>query len=445
MARRLAEAGFRAWLVGGAVRDLARGAVPAELDMVSAATPEEVEQLFPRTVGVGRAFGIVRVLLDGPTGDPVGDPGDDDWVREVELATFRSEEGYSDARRPDAVHYSSSVEVDAARRDFTVNALFLDPLTDELLDPTGGLEDLEAGILRTVGDAPSRFREDGLRLLRMARFQAALGLELAPGLMDAARVAADALRGVSPERVLQELERTFEGPGSPGALATLQATGVLTRVLPGWGRADRAPFERRLAAARALPQPPGALCGLALLLEADPLGPGGEEALVTDLDRARALRCSRARLTALGRVWRLRRELPDLARREVLPSRRTRALREPHWEEAFSLALAWSGAGAAGAPPEDLLELRTWRRTRTEEELSPEPLVSSSDLADLGVARGPRWGELLEEAETLQLDGELATREQARAWLAGRARARLPGDGPDQEGGKTRRSPKERG
>jgi tRNA nucleotidyltransferase/poly(A) polymerase len=199
VAERLAGAGHRVWLVGGAVRDLALGRQPKDLDLASAAVPEEVERLFDRTVSVGREFGTVLVLAGG---------------RELQHTTFRSESGYADRRHPDRVAYGSSLEGDARRRDFTCNALYLDPLADEFRDPEGGLEDLRAGRLCAVGDAAERFREDGLRLIRMARFAARLDLEPAPELVAAARAEAGALEGVSPERTLGELERIFSGPRS---------------------------------------------------------------------------------------------------------------------------------------------------------------------------------------------------------------------------------------
>ena len=139
---RLAEGGHRGWIVGGAVRDLVLERPLVDLDLVSDALPDAVEGLFERTVSVGKSFGVVVVVMDG---------------QEVEVATFRKERGYSDRRRPDEVEYALDPEVDARRRDFTCNALYLDPLTGEVRDPEGGLADLTSGRLRAVGDAGGRF------------------------------------------------------------------------------------------------------------------------------------------------------------------------------------------------------------------------------------------------------------------------------------------------
>src|SRR5262245_13356451 len=149
----LARAGRRGWLVGGAVRGLALGVEPRDADLATAATPDEIERLFPRTYAVGKAFGTV-VVHSG--------------AADVQVTTFRTESAYKDARRPDEVRFGTSLEEDAARRDFTCNALYLDPLSDEFRDPTGGLDDLELRRLRCVGDPARRFAEDGLRLLRLA-------------------------------------------------------------------------------------------------------------------------------------------------------------------------------------------------------------------------------------------------------------------------------------
>jgi len=406
VAERLGGAGFRAWVVGGAVRDLALERTPVEIDMVSSARPEQVEGLFARTIPVGRAFGIVLVIFEGC---------------EIELATLRTEGTYSDGRRPDEVHYGSSVEEDAARRDFTFNALYLDPLTGELSDPTGGLEDLGQGILRTVGDPLKRFGEDGLRLLRMARFQAGLDLEPAPGMAEAARRSAEALRGVSVERVHHELTRIFDGPRCTAALRTLDRARLLERALPDWAKTSAVPLEPRLVALDALASPPGELAGWAVLLESHPLSAPDATRLQTDLERARALRLSRRMLKALEHAWRLRRQVVQLSEPGARRSDRVLALRDEGWQLGIRLALAW--AKVAEDPTRALEHLEAWRTGLSPAALEPEPLLKSTDLDRAEIPRGPLWGRLLSEVERLQLDGLLDERGDALAWLDRRARA----------------------
>jgi len=387
---RLREAGRRAWIVGGAPRDLCLGRSPGEIDVASAARPDEVEALFERTVDVGRPFGTVLVPVGG---------------LHVQHTTFRSESGYSDARRPDLVRFGETVEGDSGRRDFTCNALYLDPLTDELLDPQGGLEDLRAQRLRCVGEAEERFREDGLRLLRLARFAASLGLEPEAATLAAAQRCADALRGVSMERVLEELRRILSTPRSARAVGLLAECGLLTRAIPG-ARAG-AP-----ALLRALPDPPGLGLGLAALLEGAPEG-------------LAALRASRAERRAVEEIWRRAAEIEALPGAAGPRSRRVRILRASGAAEA--LALLRAGGRARGC----LEALAREREELGPSGLWPEPLLQADDLDRAGIVKGPRWGEILEQAEALQLDGALAGREQALRWLGARA----------QEGGNTPRRP----
>src|SRR3989440_9575948 len=157
--RRLREAGYEALWAGGCVRDELLGLIPGDYDVATSARPEEVSRLFRRTVAVGVSFGVVQVL--GPRRDA--------GPLSVEVATFRSDAGYSDGRHPDAVVFSSARE-DALRRDFTINGMFFDPLENKLIDYVGGQEDLRQKILRAIGDPAARFAEDKLRLLRAARF-----------------------------------------------------------------------------------------------------------------------------------------------------------------------------------------------------------------------------------------------------------------------------------
>ena len=175
LCRRLEEAGHRGWVVGGCVRDVLLGelrdlqstdAIRNDWDIATDARPEEVMKLFRRVVPTGIKHGTVTVLLD-----------DDGY----EVTTLRGETSYSDGRRPDSVYFVDDIKDDLARRDFTINAIAYDPLADRLIDPFGGLRDLEAGVLRAVGDAGERFAEDGLRVLRAARFVATLEVELELG------------------------------------------------------------------------------------------------------------------------------------------------------------------------------------------------------------------------------------------------------------------------
>ncbi|UKI32343.1 MAG: CCA tRNA nucleotidyltransferase [Lentisphaeria bacterium] len=184
--RRLKAAGFEAGLVGGSVRDLLLGHVPADFDLVTTAVPEQLAKLFPGSRSVGASFGVSLI-----------DAGE----FRFEAATAREERNYLDGRHPELVRYTDSLEYDMKRRDFTVNALWYDPVSEEVCDCVGGVTDLERGILRTVGAPEERFREDYLRMLRAVRFAARLGLEPAPGTRRAISDLAPLAAELAPERI----------------------------------------------------------------------------------------------------------------------------------------------------------------------------------------------------------------------------------------------------
>ena len=213
IARRLHAEGFAALLAGGCVRDLLLGVAPQDYDVATAAEPERVMEIFPQSYGVGAHFGVVLVA-DEIDGERVV----------TEVATFRSDGSYSDGRRPDEVRYTTSAAEDAARRDFTINGLFLDVeraaeernLRAAVMDTVGGLADLDAGLVRAIGDPARRFAEDHLRLLRGVRFAARLGFDLDATTLAAMRAMAHMLGRVSRERVRDELTRMLtEGAARP--------------------------------------------------------------------------------------------------------------------------------------------------------------------------------------------------------------------------------------
>jgi len=170
--QQLRQAGYSAYLVGGCVRDLLLGREPGDWDITTSATPQDVMRLFPETYAVGAQFGVVLIPIRRDT--PEG--GKDNYS--IEVATYRSDGIYSDGRHPDQVQFSKEASTDVQRRDFTINGLLLDPVSGEVLDYVGGHEDLQRGIIRTIGDARQRFMEDKLRMLRAVRFTARFGYSI---------------------------------------------------------------------------------------------------------------------------------------------------------------------------------------------------------------------------------------------------------------------------
>ena len=213
----LRRAGHQAWLVGGCVRDLLLGIPPKDFDVVTDARPERIIELFPNSGLVGAHFGVVLVRRNGAS---------------VETATFRSDCDYADGRRPTGVRFETDPRRDALRRDFTVNALMMDPDSGQVLDYAGGREDLTRRSIRAIGDPDARFREDHLRQLRAIRFAARLGFEIEPATFDAIRRNHAAIRRVSAERIRDELVRILTEGGARRGFEMLDATGLLQDVLP---------------------------------------------------------------------------------------------------------------------------------------------------------------------------------------------------------------------
>lgn len=404
VARVLEGAGHRAWLVGGAVRDLMLGQSVGDLDMVSKALPDEVVELFPRSREVGRSFGIVQVEAAGQ------------WI---ELATFRLERGYSDGRRPDEIQYTESLEKDAGRRDFTCNALYWDPLAMELRDPKGGVADLEKRQLGCVGDAKGRFEEDGLRLLRMARFLARLDLKPAAGLFEAAASSRDSLRGVSGERVLEELRRMAEGPRSQVAMGALASSKLLGLAITVGKEEQLSDEPLRLAAWERLSAASAAPCGLelALLLSIflDP-SPGqvlGEADIRSTAKSAfRLLRASSTLSQQVTDLWHLRSYFANHPKQD---SESIRAFRGPHGPLAVELVRTWNGLqGKQQAGVETLL---AWLSDLPGSRVWPDFLPTGQQLMERGVPAGPRMGELLRAVEDAALMGVVKDQASAVEWV----------------------------
>lgn len=210
----LGDAGFKAYLAGGCVRDSLLGRVPNDFDVASDARPDEVEQLFDKTISVGKAFGVIIVQMG---------------ESQIEVTRFRADRDYKDGRHPSSIEFSSEKE-DALRRDFTINALFMDPFTHKIVDYVDGVKDIKSKQIRTVGDPQERFSEDGLRILRAFRFCSQLGFEIEKETLDACRKNRKNLNNVSVERVKEELRKLVFGENSINAFLLLVKNKVLEQL-----------------------------------------------------------------------------------------------------------------------------------------------------------------------------------------------------------------------
>src|SRR3989440_9374898 len=216
IAARLREAAHIAYFAGGCVRDIIRGVTPKDFDIATNARPEEVQKLFPRTYAVGAHFGVI-VVVEGDF--------------QFEVATFRSDDAYVDGRHPSAVHFSSPEE-DAKRRDFTINGMFYDPVAEKVIDFVGGRADVEARLVRAIGDPAQRFTEDRLRMLRAVRFATALDYKIDNQTWDALVANAASINEISAERIREELVRIFLSPQRVRGWELLDQSGLMRSVLP---------------------------------------------------------------------------------------------------------------------------------------------------------------------------------------------------------------------
>ncbi len=405
---RLQGAGFRALWAGGCVRDLILGEEPADFDVATDATPEQVSGLFRRTVLVGVSYGVVRV--QGPP-----------RAGEVEVATFRSDGAYLDGRRPESVTFSTP-EADAARRDFTINGMFLNPIDGELLDFVGGRADLDAKVLRAIGDPAERFAEDKLRLLRAARFASRFGLNVDPATRAAIVAMAGEVTVVAAERIAQELRKMLVHPSRAVGMALAADLGLVAAILPDLealrgrasgeaGRDVPDPWHHTLAVLDALPSGLSfPLAFAALLLEAGE-GPG-EASRVADRV-ARGLKLANAERERA--VWLVAHHREPAGARSLRVSSRKRLLAQAGVGELLTLARA--EAIASGKTADAVEDCETYRRTEPEGPMSPPPLLNGHDLSALGLRPGPGFKTLLDEVYDAQLDGDVRDKTEALEWV----------------------------
>jgi poly(A) polymerase len=425
--RRLRRAGFPAFWVGGCVRDYLLGRKPGDYDIVTSALPEEVEQLFKRTVPVGRKFGVMVVIESG---------------RQFQVATFRAEADYQDGRHPERVAFGDA-EADARRRDFTVNGLFYDPVRSELLDWVGGEADLRSKIIRTIGSPVERFAEDHLRLLRAVRFAAQLDFSIEAATFDALKANAAKIKTISAERVREELVKLFRPPHAPRGLDLLRQSGLLEQVLPEIAATitcEQSPdfhpegtvFNHLRLMLQLLPPDPDPSLPWAVLLHdvAKPVTAStdpktgsthfyGHEKIGADmaaeiLDR---LRFPRKQIEEIVKAVRYHMQFSDVM--EMRKSTLRRLLMRP----TFPLELELHRLDCLGSHSRldiyDFLVVQA-KELEHQPQIRP-PLLKGDDLIALGMKPGPALGALLAEIRERQLQDELKTKVEARQW----ARRRL--------------------
>jgi tRNA nucleotidyltransferase/poly(A) polymerase len=419
---RLRAKGFEALYAGGCVRDKLLGQEPHDYDVATDAKPEQVESLFPRTVPVGAQFGVILVLEQGA---------------EIQVATFRGDGAYLDGRHPETVVYTDA-EGDARRRDFTVNGLFLDPLENRILDFVEGAKDLEARILRAIGNPSERFAEDKLRMLRAVRFATTLGFTIDPPTWEAVKRHAPEIHAVSTERIREELVKILLSPNRLRGFDLLDEGGLLGEILP------------EMDALKGCDQPPDfhpegdvfVHTRLMLsLLKPDASLPLVLSVLFHDLgkpatrmvDETGRIRFNghegvseRMSLTILQRL-RFPNEVIDAVLPAVrlhmsfkdVPNMRVATLKRMMARPTFEDELELHRVDCLGSHGmlDNHATLIAKREEFGREPLIPEPLVTGHDLIGLGWKPGKKFADVLQAVQTRQLEGTLASREEALAWI----------------------------
>ena len=417
--------GYQAFLVGGCVRDLLLGREPADYDVTTDATPDQVIGLFPENVAVGAQFGVVLIPQE---------------ELKVEVATFRSDIGYSDGRHPDRVSFSKTAEEDVQRRDFTINGLLMRHDTGEVLDYVGGQADLRAKVIRAIGDPDRRFTEDKLRMLRAVRFAARFGFEIESDTLRAIRRHVEEIRQVSPERLRDELTKMLTEGAARRAFELLDETGLLQQVLP------------EIAAMKGVEQPPqfhpegDVWIHTRLMLEALLAGVSPTLAwgvLLHDVGKPPTFKSASEtgdRIRFDGHVDVGVRMAEEICRRlrfsnedteqilalvdnhmrfkdveSMRASTLKRFVRLAHFDEHLALHRVDCLSSHGNLDSHDLV-----RRFITEtppEQVRPERLMTGDDLQAMGFRPGPVFSQILGSLEDAQLEGQVKTREEAAQFV----------------------------
>ena len=424
VAARLRGRGHRALLAGGCVRDSLLGRPPKDYDIATDAPPGEVAALFPGSQLVGAHFGVVLVR---------------DGADQVEIATFRSDHAYSDGRHPDRVRFETDPRQDVVRRDFTINGLLMDPETGEVFDFVGGRDDLNARVVRAIGDPAERFAEDHLRMLRAVRFAARLGFAIESGTLAAIRSLRRRVSNVSAERVRDELNLILTEGGARRGLELLDESGLLSELLP------------EVAAMKGVAQPPefhpeGDVWTHTLLMLERLVAPAAALAwgvLLHDVGKPPTFRVGSDRIRFDGHVEagveiaqrilaRLRFSNEDTTRivalvenhmrfgavQKMRESTLKKFLRLPYFEEHRELHRVDCLSSHRNLDNYDFVGQKLTELPP--EQLRPKRLLTGHDLMAAGYAPGPAMGRMLEAVEDAQLEGTVRTRDEALAFIEAR-------------------------
>ncbi len=433
--RTLRSKGYQAYFVGGCVRDILLHREPADYDVATDATPERVEEIFPNSLMVGAKFGVVVVIQEPETSDQATGAS-----ATVEVATFRSDVGYSDGRHPDQVVYTPSPQEDVQRRDFTINGLLLDPETNEVLDFVSGRDDLRAGIIRAIGRPEERFGEDKLRMLRAVRFAARFGYTIEPETLRAIQKLAPEIGQVSTERLRDELTKLLTEGAARRGFELLDEARLLPELLPEISRMKgvRQPPQfhpegdvwiHTLLMLQGLA--PGCSPTLAwgVLLHdvgkpqtfTPPSGPNGRIRFDHHVDvgakmaeqiceRLRFSNDDTAQIASLVANHLRFKDVPQMK-----SSTLKRFVRLDRFDEHMELHRLDCSSSHRNLDNYDFMQ--RFLAETPPEAVRPVRILTGDDLIALGFRPGPEFREILDAAEDAQLDGRINTHDDAIIWV----------------------------
>ncbi|QOV89697.1 CCA tRNA nucleotidyltransferase [Humisphaera borealis] len=404
---RLRDMGHIAYFAGGCVRDLLLGREPKDWDIATDAPPARVREIFPRTQAVGAAFGVILVRQG---------------KSQVEVATFRTDGRYIDGRHPQGVTFSNPEE-DAKRRDFTINGLFLDPVNDLVIDYVGGQADLAAKVIRAIGDPRHRFDEDYLRMLRAVRFAARLNFEIEPATATAIQVHSALLTRISPERIADELRVMLAPPTRVAAWRLMHVLGLLTPIfrfveVPAGEPDDDRTIDRLFEKLPAEPLPFSLVIATAAaqwLWWASPAGSdirrSFEKPVIAMLVGAvrKSLKLSNDECDSAGQT--LEGLHPLLADDPPTVAILKRFLARPTAGLSRTLLAALNEANLIDESRYSMLQQSLAEMERTD--FAPQPFITGDDLTATGMRPGPVFRQILDAAYDAQLEGRLASRDEA--------------------------------
>jgi poly(A) polymerase len=385
--KRLQRGGFQAMLAGGCVRDMLLGRRAKDHDVATNARPKDVIRLFKRTLKVGAKFGVVIVLVED---------------QQVEVATFRTETGYTDGRHPSSVEFTTAAE-DAGRRDFTINGMFYDPLQKKVIDYVNGQTDLKSRIVRTIGKPSDRFAEDYLRMLRAVRFSTQLGFAIESSTWSAICSNAEKIAQISGERIAMELEGILVHPNRAAGASMLIESGLANVIFPGFD-GEQAKFA--IGVLGRIRKKVDFALAVACFFAGCKTNFAIHSCQVLKLSRSQNKHI-KFLLANRGKLLDKQMSLADLKK----------LLAQPYFWDLYKLQRAIQKAERPGRKSLAVL-IALHRRIKAlgDVDIQPKPLLNGHDLIRLGAVPGPALGQLAEEMYIAQLEGTLHTAEQAEEW-----------------------------